>query len=231
MPYKLSIRTNESDVPTTGHAAFDPPPSPVWVEVDEAPWRIALRFVAHDGRPTLAEVRFFPLDENTLAGEWSGEPPIVPNGGVPPALLRFPLGRVRDAAVIQFTDPGDSEWDDGWPNPAENWDDVAGQAGFHPGIPPRGRGRTPLSDEQLALIAVAYVEALVLQTPVNDHIVARLSSAGETVKRSSVPSRIVKARQRGFLTDTTSGQKGGELTRKAKTVLHEMGYTSGDEAT
>ena len=219
MEYEITIRADDTKfVPKSGWDEFAPPPSPVWADFNEPPWRISMRFVEKAGVPTLGELHIYPIDEAATEGEWSDDPSLVPDGGLPPTLLRkFPLGRSRDTAVMQLTDPGHPAWDDGWPDPYDNWYDVAGQAGFT--SRPRGRGRTPLTERQLALVALAYVDAVNMGRTIAAHVVERLEAAGETVTYTTATSRIVKARQRGFLEDAPSGHRGGGLTDKAKQVL------------
>jgi hypothetical protein len=75
-------------------------------------------------------------------------------------------------------------------------------------------GHGKLTDEYLAALSVAYEEQAAQSRDPATRVAMALGQAPQTVK-----GHLVRARRDGFLTDTRSGQKGGQATDKAREVL------------
>lgn len=224
MKYDTHLRLDQSDAPKTGFEAFADSISPVWAEFRIGDWTVALNIQHRGGRPVLTELRAYPAEPDGRPGQWSQNVDNVPDGGLRPDFIKgLKVGSLRDQAFQELVDPSHSVWEDGWPNPAENWYDIAHYAGMEAGaeadVPVRP-GRQPLTDEQLALVAKYYVEALREGKSVTNHIRTRLQQHEENVTNATVGGRVSKARHRGFLGSARKGgQKGGSLTPKAREVL------------
>lgn len=221
MTTNMRLRLEEPGTHISGHDAFDPSPVPVWAETDIGAWRIGLRLQHRKGQPVLTEVRVYPTELDGPPGEWSGNVERVPDEGLRPDLVKnLAIGALRDRAIQRLTNPEDSAWQDGWPESWENWYDIAFYAGIDayadadvPGRP----GRQPLSDELLAEVADHYVTALRIGKPTTKYILEQMDPY------APVSSWVRKAHERGFLTQAPKkGQRGGQLTPKARTVLRSM---------
>jgi hypothetical protein len=235
MSTETSLRLDESELPDSGYEAFDPSPVPVWAEIDDGSWRIGMRFQARSGQPVLTELRFFPAEPDALPGRWSGDVAAIDAGGLRPDLVHnVAVGALRNEAIQRLTDPDDPFWVNDWPEPQENWFDVAHYAGIEAHAEadvPERPGRQPLSDEQLALVAKYYTQALRdRETNTHEYVHKQMERHhDEYLSPGSIAGRIYKARRRGFLTAASKkGSRGGNLTQKARDLLRNIDQEQGD---
>lgn len=229
MNHEMNLRLDESDVPESGHGAFDSSPSSVWAEFDIESWRVNLRLQGRNGHPVLSEVRIFPAETDAPPGRWSGDVTSVDAGGLRPDLVKnVAIGALRNQAIQRLTDPDDPSWINGWPNPHENWYDTAFYSGIEANADadvPTRPGRQAISDEELALTARYYTEAqgTAAKSALEYTRIQMEDRHGVFLSKGTVGGRIHKARRRGFLTPAEKqGKGGGTLTPRARDVLQKI---------
>ncbi len=83
-----------------------------------------------------------------------------------------------------------------------------------------GDGGGKVTDEYLALLAVAYEELAPQRRDVSTALAGALGKPVPTVK-----GHIMRARNSGFLTKARAGTEGGEATDKAHKVLDKLAET------
>lgn len=203
---------------------------------DSGTWLVGLRFVNRDGNPALVGIQIHP--DHGVASFLRGLRPsateIYPDVEVTATALRaVTLGSMQSqvrSALANYRDPawGDNHldaYDDG--EPPWNWsehDELTTATGVDTSDTAQRTkaGRRPHPDEFLAEIAYHYDRALRDDLPTGSSIQAEMSQGGERVP---VEQWVSKARHRGFLTATTGrGQRGGEITVKARDTLKRSGF-------
>ena len=195
------------------------------VDLDNG-YRVAVRVVPKDGNPVVAEVRLYPSEPKAPAwGSWSGEPESVRGRGLSPTSIRDirfgeifteVLRRIRSPEAFSDTRLG-YDWMD--------WVDVLTSGGFDTTkmdkVEP-ARGRPPLADEELALVALRYDRAMVEGVNPIRFIIDQ-SGLDPVLDRGRTTQRVSKARKRGFLSPAPAkGVKGGEITADGLKVLQRM---------
>ncbi|MFE5869808.1 hypothetical protein ACFQ6V_14315 [Streptomyces roseifaciens] len=85
-----------------------------------------------------------------------------------------------------------------------------------------------ITDEYLAHLAAAYVAVAKAGTGVPGNVMAALAQATGR-SPSTVKMHVVKARKEGFLSETSGGKAGGELTDRARKLLAGQEEISTDE--
>jgi len=177
-------------------------------------WMAAFRLVVQDGRTVVAEVRLFPLEkgERRAPGMWSaeriGDAAVVPPGGITAALMREIPFRPLPRIAARYSSPS------GVP---------AGSSESKP--PAKGgarksrRGRKPRPDIVVAAVAKAYVDAVNTGKSPLEHIGSEVDLPDGT----NIRDVIHQARKRGFLSPTSQGRVGGELTPRALRILKRSG--------
>lgn len=223
----MHIRLDDSDVPKFGHEAFADSISPVLVEFTFGMWSAELLFKSRNGQPVLTELRVFPTRPQRHSDEKTQGVDEIPEGGLRPRFVKdLAIGGMRDQAIQALTSPQHPIWEGRWPNPAEEWYDIAHYSGIESGALgdiPKKPGRRSLTDEELARVALYYVEALAEGRGTTKHVWNRLGQDGVYLSEGTVSGRIYKARLRGFLTPaSTKGQKGGTLTPEAREILQRL---------
>lgn len=185
-----------------------PRDSELWVEMTEADgWVIAYRIVPREGAPVVAELRVFPAEGRARAGEWSGRGEDVPVGGVPMGLVH----RVTVAPVWKLLDRFRRDQGE---RPFGRDLYRAMQMRPAPETSSRRPGPRPVSDLELLQAVVPYVEGESKAT-----VAKRL---GKSV--GTVTDYIYRARtERGLLTETKQGKRGGDLTEEALRILRDEG--------
>lgn len=192
----------------------------VWLEqpIDDR-WMAAYRIVTSGGKPRVAEVRIFPLEDFATRppGEWSGGWKGVEATAPRQGLTKEVLGRVRlhewttqTRAILawmekklgrQYVEPIMARF--GLPLPVA----VRATSGSR-------RGRPSLSDEFYARIAAEYVAALKAGRPPVQAIAKQRRAPEPRVR-----GWIHRARYRGLLEGRGQGTTVGELSEKAIFVL------------
>jgi hypothetical protein len=241
MQWEFELHTDEPD---DADNSWSPPgeAEAIWAVgtppgLDTEEWTIALRFVVQDDHPILAEVRFFPTEDSPsdqTQGEWSSDPNAVPTLGLPAAVVKnvalFDLETQVRASLANWKHPtwgvGETRPDDFGepPESYQEWSDLTDRTGIDTDDTThrRKRGRPPLTDEHLAIVAYHYVQALRTGEGVHNYIWSQMNEGGETLP---IGQWIKKARERGFLTATPKpGQRGGDMTQKTFDVLDRIGF-------
>jgi hypothetical protein len=203
-----------------------------WVEfeLEEPPWTVTLGFVNHGDELALADIRIFPtrdvatersLNPNKRKrewGEWSGDPDLVPLGGLTLRTIRkLSIGEALKFALANVPRPGDL--DDAKFVTASRLARVVSQK------PPELdlRRRPP---ELLAQVAVSYQRALAKRRPPNTAIYEELGNSPMwPFERNSVPGLVRAARAAGYLTPAIKGRgrASGRATAAAHAVLRAAG--------
>lgn len=102
-------------------AGFDDPVErAVWYEVRHGDWVAAYRVLAHEGRPIIGEIRLFPFEEGSRAGEWSGNPESA-KGGVRSEVARQ-LATERTLEAVRSIFEAQIDSGNGWPLPRFDFD-------------------------------------------------------------------------------------------------------------
>jgi hypothetical protein len=203
----------------------------VWVklplETDGTPdpdWDVYYRFVNEDGEPTLVEVRIVPRTRTSFA-ERDLHRALKRDAG----SRRVPVSPLT-AAALRSVSPTDARHflrvSRGMSEPVA--DPMTGLAGAAFAGGRRGRwkraagrvfatGMRPDPDVHLAAFAQLYVDLVRRgsRSPVAD-----IAAANPRWDRTYVRDQVFLAREKGFLTPERFGQVGGELTLKARRVLH-----------
>ena len=220
----------------------DPPPGLetgrqwLWLERAQGPvaaeadldngYRVAVRVVPKDGEPVVAEVRLYPSEPYTpVWGNWSGKPESVPGRGLSPTnIRRIRFGEVfdevrrliRSPEAFSEIRPG-GDWMD--------WVDLLTSGGFDTAQMDRAkpaRGRPPLSDEELAKVAVLYDRAMTEGVHPIKFIIDKMG-LDPVLDRGRTTQRVSKARKRGFLSPAPAkGVKGGVITVEGLKVLRRV---------
>lgn len=178
-----------------------------WLEVSLGNgWRCALRVMADEGRPVVAEVRVFPDEPGRRpAGEWSaqgwGNEASVPPGGLKARTL-------RDVRLDTFLKTHLAELLEGWP--------------FPPGSPrmvtaPRRSQRQREGDRKLAEVAAEYLD--LCTAPETRRAPRKALRDAHGWSEAQARKRIDTARDRGLLAGTLHGKSGGYLTEYAHELL------------
>ncbi len=237
--YDFTLHLEEPDLPTTGRAAFTFPTGlAIWSVGTIDDWMLALRFVSRDGVPILSEMRVFPVESDTgedhTPTEWTGSPDAVPGNGLQAAFVKnLALGRIEGQVRQALSDHHHPVWqgdrnsyDNEPPDHYMEWLDLTSRSSIDPKRTPSPQrpGRPALSDEHLAAVALLYTTALARGIPTTAYIETQMEKGGEHLP---IASWVDKARKRGFLTPSPKpGRPGGELTKKARTLIAEHGLTS-----
>ena len=210
--------------PTSGRPAFEwhaHAKGPLWAYYHQGGWTFALYLKWSDEEFISDELRIFPT-----AG-WSGDSPEwdkeadAPGRGLTANALRaFPFGAVFREARRQLMPPHSGTEDQ-----TIEWHDLVQRGGLDPFTiaetpsKPR-RGRPPLSEEELALVAYWYEIAIrdSEKSPIR-FVADRLHDPNP----DRIRDVVVKCRARGYLTAALApGRPGGEMTEKAVEVLQRM---------
>jgi hypothetical protein len=181
-------------------------------------WMVAYRVVLQGDRPVIAEVRVFPNEDGRKRrGQWSaqrlGDLAPVPAGGLPAHLLRKlkpgealklskdKLGRLYDTWSRLYGTDGPELL-------APSWGSASKDLDLRP-------GRSGRPEEFWAKIAEAYVSALQggSRTPIRD-LAEQFGCSPPRMR-----DLVFQARNKKFLTESTSGRSGGDLTHQARRVL------------
>jgi len=205
-----------------------------WLRVDlDQHWTVAYRLAVKAGQPIVAEMRLFPFEADSRMGEWSGQflgvAAHVPGRGITASLLRqiTPGNHLRQLPAIMratmqrswFTYAEEQGKIIRRPAPSELLFSKRGFFGASDFQAPKLRGskvgRPGRSDTFLALIAAEYTRTIAIgsQRPIKD--VAREFRQPE----SAVRNWIYQARERRLLKGRQWGQRGGELTKRARMLL------------
>lgn len=237
--YSFTLHLEEPDRPTTGRAAFTYPTGlAVWSTGTIDEWTLALRFVSRDGVPILSELRILPTESDGISTNtppaWTGTPDAVPGNGLPAAFVKnLALGRIEGQVRQALADHSDPMWpgdrnsyDNEPPDHYMEWLEVTSRSSVDPKRTPSPQrpGRPALTDEHLAAVALHYTTALAAGAPTTAHVMTQMQEGDEHLP---IASWVDKARKRGFLTPSPKpGRPGGELTKKARTLIAEHGLTS-----
>jgi hypothetical protein len=200
------------------------------LETDGAPdpeWDAYYRFVDEDGDATLAEVRIL-LRTRTRAAERElhralkreGAGRRVPRSPLTAEALRS-VSPTDARHFLRVSRGGSEPTAETMPGLAE-----AALAGDRRRRKRRGAGRVfatgmrPDPDVHLAAFAQLYVDLVRRgsRSPIAD-----IAAANPRWDRTYVRDQVFLAREKGFLTPERYGQVGGELTLKARRVLHGAG--------
>jgi len=204
-----------------------------WLEtaVDDH-WMAAYRLVAgRFGEPIVAEVRVFPLERSRgrPAGAWSAEilgvDAPAPEGAIPADVLRS----LKVTQYREFSSQFGRWLLSKRAAPYRNARPKKGQK-IVVRLPPhvleqgtfgkRRRGRPGRKDSFYADVARRYTEALAAgsRQPIAD-LAKQLNRVDRETTNEKARDMVRKARTLGFLSRTTRGRLGGELTDEAQTIL------------
>lgn len=207
--------------PTRGETQtlYDPDAEPRLIEtVLENGWMVVQHLEMQNGRRVVAELRICPAPPDSIVrdGRNPGERPtdgIVPPGGIKVRVLREIEREVGKHETFLHDYRA-------WIATRFGADALA-RYDHHNAHPGRTRGRAApkgkrASDRYYAELAQAYVQIIRqgIKKPVDQLAILR----GETAQR--IRDHVHLARANGFLTQTTRGKVGGELTPKAKRLLN-----------
>jgi hypothetical protein len=184
-----------------------------------ADWVGAYRLKRDGRRVVVAELRIFPQGDaaRDAGGEWSGEPGLVPAGGLTSRVLR--------AARVGDLFEGDEELRREAHEKLTEGKAERRRALAWPGTfsnEPRRPGRAKRSDLFLARVAARY--ALLVEEGVSEPIkqlTNDLAAKGAPFPAPTVRGLIHEARKRGLLEPAHRGRAGGDLTAKGWRILEE----------
>lgn len=211
--------------PDSGRATFEWDASatgPIWAYHEQEAWVFALRIDWRDGQFIADELRVFPSGGWEVGSpRWTGGVELAPGIGLTARMLRgFRFGAVYAEARRQLMPPKSGSEDD-----VIEWHDLILREGSdHEEVadspPPQRRGRPPLKDEELAMAAYLYDQAI--REGARDPV-SRVASRLDDPNPDRIRQVIYKCRNRGFLTAAPApGRPGGELTEKSRQVLQEL---------
>ena len=198
----------------------------VWLEqpIDDR-WMAAYRIVTSGGRPRLAELRIFPLEdwERRPRGEWSGVWKGVDAAAPRQSLTKAVLRRVRPHLWTTQT-RAILTWIGQQPGGRQRLDVLARFGLPVPAMAPQTsgsrRGRPPRPDEFYARIAAEYVAALRASRRPIKTIAEKRHEPEPRVR-----GWIHRARRRGLLEGGGQGTTHGQLSQRAIFLLEALKQT------
>ena len=196
-----------------------------WFDYDEEGWTYSVHLVVKNDTIICDEIRVKPAEavessNPTLLYELSS----IPNQGIASTMLhKFRFGQLIKAAIHKLTRPPDSPEGIDW----YDWTEEMKAGGldwakFDSYTRNQRRGRPPLSEEELALVAYYYDKANREQVKaLHAYVSLKLYDTNEFAEL--VRQRVDKCRKRGFLTEAPAkGVAGGHLTPKAIEVIKRL---------
>lgn len=200
-------------------------PGTWWADVEENGWTFSVHLAEKQDTIVVDEIRVKPAEaiessDPKLLYELNSIPALGLNGTM---IRNFSFTQLIKAGIHVLTKPPDSnEVTDHL-----DWEDDLKSGGFDPAkvdsyTQNRRRGRPPLPDEELALVAYHYVEAIKKQVKApRAYVSMKLYFTDEATEL--VGQRVDKCRKRGFLTPAPGkGVAGGHLTSKAIEVIERL---------
>jgi hypothetical protein len=191
-----------------------------WAEREspEDPWTIAYGFMGKGGDLVLAEIRIFPTrpadrrNRRRTLGDWSRDPKLVPDPGLPARVLRQIKLREALGVALGSVLPSDM--------PAGNAGHFAVRADRAAPKPSKPR-RDP---RLLAKVATLYDEGMRQHSTApapSKYVWEHLKGTEHQFDKRSIEGLVREARQAGYLTPATKGRAGGRATRAARELWPE----------
>lgn len=196
----------------------------LWLLVDTpAGWRAAYRVVAREGRPVVAELRLFPLDDapGLEAAQWStelcGDRAVVPGDGLTSRVLKETA--VPGRHVFELLPQAVKEaLASGVQFDQVNVSALLGALGFNDATKAEPRRGRPPALLRYARLCADYVAACKAGSRSPVEAVARL----HRIKLETARQMLHRSRAKyGLLTRQTAGLPGGELTPRCRALLRK----------
>lgn len=227
-PMKVRLRQHFPPMPTPkGRDALQQHwPFTWWADYDEEGWTLSVHLVEKNDAIVVDEIRVKPAEAVESSDPTRVyEPDSIPGHGLNGTMIRnFRFTPLIKSAIHELTRPPDSDegidfldWADDLKSGGFDYTKVSSYTQN------RRRGRPPLAEEELARMAYYYVDAIKEQVKAPLAYVS-MKRYGTDEYVELIRQRIVKCRQRGFLTPAPgNGIAGGHLTPKANEIIKRLG--------